>query len=132
MPLLLSERGAHLDPRLPVHWANAHRHTIRRRESGRFISGGLRGFARKCWESGLTGNGLACKGDKDEERFYRALRQWVLPADRQSLQGSSLLHRAENGVARISSFPCSADLTAEYTAHLQGTDLCWPRSQYQI
>ena len=42
---------------------------------------------------GLTGNGPACKGDKDEERFDRSLRRWALLADRQSLRGSSLSRR---------------------------------------
>jgi hypothetical protein len=87
----LGERGAHLNPRLPVHWADAHRRAIRWRECGWCISGGLRGITRECCGSGLTGDGPVCKGDKDEERFDRWLRRWALLADRQSVQGSSLL-----------------------------------------
>jgi hypothetical protein len=57
------------------------------------------GFCKSCAQAlreMLTGNGLACMGDKDEEQFDRAPRRWVLLAGRKSLRVSSLL-RTEGG-----------------------------------
>jgi len=59
----MGERGTHLDPRLPVHRADAHRHTIRRRESWQCITGGLRSIAREC-----------CRGSLVTARLVRAIR----------------------------------------------------------
>ena len=115
----MGERGAHLDPRLPVHWADAHRRATRRRESGWCISGGLRGITRERCGSGLTGNGPACKGDKDEGRFDRWLRRWALLADRQSVQGSSLLRtegdQGQYGRVSFLSYPSRSDSKESYS-----------------
>jgi hypothetical protein len=81
-------KRTHLDPRLPVHWPDAHRHAAKRLEIISFLADVCRHV--RAWREMLTGNGLAYMDDKDEEQFGRALRLRASQVDKQNRRVSSL------------------------------------------